>query len=177
MGATSYAIALGSNRRHGRHGGPRAVVEAALAALDAQGLTILSRSRIHDTPAFGVAGRSYANAAAIIATDLDPPTLLRHLKAMERAFGRRSGQRWGSRVLDLDILLQLPGLPSFPPNPSRYRGTLTLPHPGLPTRDFVLEPLEQIAPDRRHPHTGLTVRQLRARRRRAKPVDATPPRS
>src|SRR3546814_9467855 len=99
MALTSYAIALGSNRR-GRHGGPADTVRAAAQALDAERL-----SSIHATPALGPAGRGFANAAAIVETDLEPPDLLARLKSIARTFGRRGGRRWGPRVLDLDILL------------------------------------------------------------------------
>src|SRR5690606_17321399 len=66
MAKTSYAIAIGSNRRHGRHGGPPQVVEAALKALKAHGLKVKARSRVHRTPALGPAGREFANAAAVV---------------------------------------------------------------------------------------------------------------
>lgn len=92
-----------------------------------------------------------------------PDELLGLLKRLEHRFGRRSGRRWGPRVLDLDILLWSGG--------SYAGGGLVLPHPALATRDFVLQPLTEVAPDWRHPLSRLTVRHLRARLRRAKPVD------
>src|SRR4051812_35609013 len=89
MAKTNYAIHLGSNRRHGRHGAPRDVVEAAIVALDSGKLKLVARSSAHATPALGPAGRSFANAAVIVATTLDPPALLARLKKVERKFGRR----------------------------------------------------------------------------------------
>jgi len=154
MPRTSYVIALGSNRRHGRHGAPANVLRAALAKLADLGV-VEAVSTIRATPALGPAGRGFANAAAILATDLMPDGLLDALKDIERAFGRRSGQRWGPRVLDLDIILWSEG-PWDGPAP-------TLPHPEFRKRAFVLDPLAEIAPDWRDPITGASVRQLRAR--------------
>src|SRR5688572_684073 len=101
MAQASYAIALGSNRRHGRHGGPMGVVRAAVQALSELG-EVEATSSIRATPALGPAGRAFANAAALLATDLPPDELLDALKQVERDFGRRGGRRWGPRVLDLD---------------------------------------------------------------------------
>ncbi|MGZ8284243.1 MAG: 2-amino-4-hydroxy-6-hydroxymethyldihydropteridine diphosphokinase [Allosphingosinicella sp.] len=146
MALTSYAIALGSNRR-GRHGSPAETVRAAAAAIGAERL-----SRVRLTPALGPAGRGFANAVALVASDLDPPALLARLKRTEREFGRRAGRRWGPRVLDLDIVLWSQGA---------WGGDgLIVPHPEFRRRRFVLEPLAEIAPDWRDPITGATVRQL-----------------
>ena len=134
-----YAIGLGGNRRHGRHGEPRAVLAAALKALTADGdIQLVARSAVIDTPPLGPGTRRFANAAALIATDLDPPALLARVKRLERAFGRRRGRRWGDRVLDIDLLLWSGGA-------WRSRA-LTIPHPGLPLRRFVLAPMLAIAP-------------------------------
>ena len=153
-----YAIALGSNRRHGRHGGPASVIRAAVAALDAAGLRLIAVSPVVTTAALGPAGRSFANAAIIAETKLNPPALLALLKANEAVFGRRPGRRWGPRVLDLDILLWSGG--RWP----RYGGrSLIVPHRGLEERDFVLLPLSRIAPLWRVGAGARTVRQARAR--------------
>ncbi|HEV2567126.1 2-amino-4-hydroxy-6-hydroxymethyldihydropteridine diphosphokinase [Sphingomonas sp.] len=151
MTGTSYAIAIGSNRRHYRHGGPAQVVAAAMAALSAIG-EVQSVSPTIRTPALGPAGRSFANAALLLRTDLAPPALLHGLKGLERSFGRRPGRRWGPRVLDLDIILWSEG--------SWSDAILTVPHPAFRTRRFVLQPLSEIAPDWRDPLTGRTVRHL-----------------
>jgi len=160
---TSYAIAIGSNRRHGRHGAPERVITAAVAALTGSSIRMVALSPILRTAALGPAGRAFANAAALIATDLDPPALLARLKATERAFGRRPGRRWGPRVLDLDIILWSGGPWSD--------DALTIPHPEFRRRDFVLRPLAAIAPDWRDPLGGLSIRQLRSRLLRPTPVD------
>ena len=147
-----YAIAIGSNRPHGRHGRPPQVVEAAIARLD-QEFGLFDASPIILTRAHGPAGRDFANAVALVESDLEPPELLTRLKAMERSFGRRPGRRWGARVLDLDILLWSGG---------RFRSRrLTIPHAHLANRAFVLQPLAAIAPSWRA--AGLTIRQLSER--------------
>jgi 2-amino-4-hydroxy-6-hydroxymethyldihydropteridine diphosphokinase len=163
MGKTSYAIALGSNRRS-RFGSPADTVRAA-----AEALRPLAVSRIRLTPALGPAGRSFANAALILARGGEPPELLAHLKALERSFGRRGGRRWGPRVLDLDIILWSEGAWADP--------ELTVPHPEFRSRTFVLEPLAELVPDWRDAVTGLTVRQLLARARAPSPVDRDIPRT
>jgi len=150
MARTSYAIALGSNRRS-RHGSPEANLRAALASIPGVGAV----SKIRATPALGPAGRSFANAAAIVETELDPDALLAALKAIERDFGRRPGRRWGPRVLDLDIVLWSGGAWDGP-------GPI-VPHPAFRERAFVLQPLAEIAPDWRDPLSGATMRQLFAR--------------
>jgi 2-amino-4-hydroxy-6-hydroxymethyldihydropteridine diphosphokinase len=148
---TSYAIAIGSNRRHHRHGAPNRVVAAAITALETCG-ELLARSPVVPTPALGPAGRSFANAAVLLRTGLAPPELLTCLKQMERNFGRRAGRRWGPRVLDLDIILWSGGA---------WSGDgLVVPHPEFRKRLFVLAPLARIASGWRDPLTGRTVRQL-----------------
>jgi 2-amino-4-hydroxy-6-hydroxymethyldihydropteridine diphosphokinase len=161
MANTSYAIALGSNRCHGRHGRPTQVVAAAVEALR-ELAEVETVSRIVTTPALGPAGRGFANAAALLTTDLDPDQLLDALKRIERDFGRRGGRRWGPRVLDLDIILWSEG---------SWGGAPTLPHPEFRRRLFVLAPLAEIAPDWRDPLTGLSVRQLLFRLGKGAPVD------
>ena len=132
-----YAIAIGSNRPHGRHGRPAAVVEAAIACLDEQ-FGLFDASPIMLNSAHGGAGRDFANAVALVESILDPPHMLSRLKDLEREFGRRRGKRWGPRVLDLDIALWSGGKHRSP--------ALTVPHPQLERRVFVLQPLAAIAP-------------------------------
>ena len=151
-----YAIGLGSNQPHGRHGAPVKVLKAVLKELRP-----VAFSAIVETAPIGPSLRTFANAAALIETALSPPELLRHLKAIERRFGRRRGQRWGARVLDLDILLWSGG---------RWSSTtLTIPHRHLTQRLFALDPLGQIAPDWKIPGRG-TVRQHLARLTRPRAV-------
>lgn len=170
MGETSYAIAIGSNRRHGRHGAPEAVIGAALDAIAAERVRILARSPVIRTVAIGPAGRGFANAAAIVETELSPPALLALLKRIEADFGRRGGRRWGARVLDLDIALWSGGTWPGQRRPASPHG-LAIPHRHLAARRFVLDPLDRIAGSWRDPRTGRTIRQLRARLHQRPPVD------
>ncbi|MEL0154594.1 MAG: 2-amino-4-hydroxy-6-hydroxymethyldihydropteridine diphosphokinase [Sphingopyxis sp.] len=157
------AIGLGSNRRHVRFGDPRRVLLAALAALESDDIEPVDASPIVASAPLGPSRRRYANAVALVASPLGPPEMLDRLKAIEAAFGRRRGQRWGARTLDLDILLWSEGAWSD--------AALTVPHAAMTVRDFVLGPLRMIAPAWRHPLSGQSVRQLAARLSRAKPVD------
>ena len=163
--APLYVVAIGSNRR-GRHGSPEAEVRAAVACLPG----LVATSRIVRSDPVGPSIRRYANAVAVIECVDDPPALLLRLKAIERAFGRRRGQVWGARVLDLDIVLWSGGAWSSP--------GLTVPHILYRERDFVLGPLLTVAADWRDPLSGLTVRQLEARlrptRARVDPAKARP---
>lgn len=153
-----YAIGLGSNRRHGRHGSPRATVMAALAALEAHGVTVHARSPVITTAPLGPGGRAYANAAAILSAPLAPPAFLALLKTIERDFGRRRGRRWGARVIDLDILLWSGG---------HWRSALLMvPHRSLAQRRFVLDPLAMIAGRWRLPGSALAIAHLAHRIRR-----------
>lgn len=156
MGKTSYAIALGSNKRS-RHGSPTRTLRAAIAALRP-----VAVSAIRATPALGPAGRSFANAVVIVESSLTPDALLAELKALERAFGRRAGKRWGPRVLDLDIVLWSQGAWGGP-------GPI-VPHPEYRARDFVLAPLAELVPDWRDPLDGVTVRQRLARLTRLRAI-------
>src|SRR5438067_2723151 len=158
-GATHlYAIAIGSNRPHGRFGRPAGVVEAAIARLDAE-IGLFDASPIMLNAAHGGAGRDFANAVAMVESDAEPPDMLARLKAIEREFVRRSGRRWGPRVLDLDIVLCSGG---------KWRSRrLTIPHPQLARRGFVLQPLAAIAPGWRV--GALAVRHLAHRLARKAP--------
>lgn len=158
-----YAIGLGSNRRHVRHGDPRRVLLAALAALESDDIEPVDASPIIASAPLGPSRRRYANAVALVASPLQPRELLERLQAIEAAFGRRTGQRWSARTLDLDILLWSGGIWSD--------AALTVPHPAMADRDFVLGPLRTIAPDWPHPLLRNSVRQLAARLVRPKPVD------
>lgn len=160
MISSTYAVAVGSNRRHVRYGAPQRVVAAAMDALAELG-TVSARSPVLRTAAIGPAGRSFANAVALLETTLDPPTLLASLKTLERRFGRRAGRRWGPRVLDLDIILWSGGAWSAP--------GLTVPHPEFRARPFVLKPLTTLAPRWRDPLTRHSIAQL------ARMVDRRPP--
>lgn len=147
-----YAIAIGSNRSHGRYGRPPQIVEAAIARLD-QEFGLFDASPVVLSAAHGPAGRDFANAAALVESGLEPLEMLARLKTIEREFGRRPGRRWGPRVLDLDIAL-------WSGDAVRSR-VLTIPHSQLARRSFVVQPLLAIAPDWRI--GGTAIRHLAAR--------------
>ena len=154
-----YAIAIGSNRPHGRHGRPSGVVEAAIAELDRR-FALFDAAPILLNAAAGGAGRDFANSVALIESPAAPIAMLAELKAIERAFGRRPGTRWGPRVLDLDILAWDGG---------KVRSLhLTIPHPALESRTFMLRPLVSIAPGWRL-RGALTARHLAHRLARRPP--------
>ena len=100
-----YAIGLGSNRRHARHGDPRRILLAALDALESEDIEPVDASPIITSEPLGPSRRRYANAVALVASWLSPPEMLERLQQIEADFGRRTGQRWSARTLDLDILL------------------------------------------------------------------------
>lgn len=158
-----YLIALGSNVPHHRHGRPEQVLQAALAALDGAGIRVERAAPALCSAPLGPSHRRYANSAAVVSARMEPPELLAALKAMERQFGRRpGGQRWTSRVLDLDIVLWEGGCWATP--------ALTIPHRLFRERGFVLGPSSAVAPCWRDPITGLTLRQLKARLTRPRPL-------
>jgi len=143
-------LALGSNL-----GDRGATIAAALDAVGKlPGTRVLKVSRLVETePVGGPPGQGpFLNGAAAIETDLTPEDLLAALKRIERDLGRTEGPRWSPRPIDLDILLcgdlvlDTPGL--------------TIPHPRLRDRRFVLEPLAEIAADVRDPVTGKSVKEL-----------------
>lgn len=147
-----YAIALGSNRALSHRLPPPAIVDAAFNALNLAPLTLLARSSIIASRPIGPSTRVYANAAALVATELEPLAMLDHLQAIERHFHRRRYRRWGPRTLDLDLLLWSGG--------RFHHKRLAIPHPALSERAFVLAPLNEIAPRWRVPRNHLTIGQL-----------------
>ena len=161
-----YLIALGSNMPSAEHGTPAANIGAAFAMLRDIGPVIASP--IVASAPLGPSRRRYANAAALLESDLSPPELLALLKHIERGFGRRAGgRRWGARVLDLDIVLWRGGAWASP--------SLTIPHPAFRQRGFVLGPASAIAPRWRDPISGLSVRQLNARLTAPRRLPSAPP--
>lgn len=144
------AIALGANL-----GDCRATLEGALAALDASpGVRLLARSRWYRSAPVGPPQPDYLNGCALLAVALEPEALLERLLATERRYGRARGERWGPRSLDLDLLLMGDRRLSTP--------QLTLPHPRLQERAFVLVPLAEIAPAWIDPISGRSVAELAA---------------
>ena len=134
-----------------------------MKALKGAGLAVEAVSPWLASAPLGPSLRRYANGAALVRSPLDPPGLLAMLKRIERAFGRRArGQRWASRVLDLDIVLWSGGAWASP--------ALTIPHIAMRERSFVLRPALALCPDWRDPLTGQTLRHLHARLTRPRPL-------
>ena len=130
-------IGLGSNLQ-----GPAGQIESALDELrEIPETRVISRSSLYrSSPLGGIEQPDFVNAVAAVLTTLGPRDLLRNLKAIERRRGRdRNGQRWGPRVIDLDLLVFSRAVLS--------EAGLSIPHPGIAERNFVLLPLREIAPD------------------------------
>lgn len=146
-------IGLGSNL-----GDRAAHIAGGVAALGATpGIVVERISEPIETDPVGPSGQGpYLNAAARLATSLDPAALLGVLLLVERQHGRdRTAEvRWGPRTLDLDLLL-FGSLVLDEPG-------LTIPHPRMHERDFVLRPLADVGPNAVHPQRGRTVRELLA---------------
>lgn len=143
-------LGLGSNL-----GDRRAILDAAVAALGSSaGVGLVAVSPYLETaPVGGPEGQgAFLNAAATIETSLEPLDVLRLARRIEREAGRVRRVRWGERTLDVDLLLFDEIEISTP--------ELTIPHPWMALRRFVLAPLARIAPEAVHPTTGRTVGQL-----------------
>ena len=158
-------LGLGGNSS-GPWGTPEATLRRAIEALGNRGVRVVAVSPCYRTAALGPSGQPpYVNAVALVETALPAPALLRLLKQIEVQAGRRGGKPWGSRTLDLD-LLDYKGLvvnwskltSSAPPKPGAR--PLSLPHPQIAARAFVLRPLLDVAPGWRHPVTKESARDL-----------------
>jgi 2-amino-4-hydroxy-6-hydroxymethyldihydropteridine diphosphokinase len=140
-------VALGGNL-----GDVRANFVGARDMLAAQdGISLLASSRLyHSTPMGPQDQPDYLNAVVMIRSRLSPLALLHELQTIESHFGRtRDGLRWGERTLDLDLI-------AYDDIQMQTSG-LTLPHPGMQERVFVLQPLCDILPAWQHPVTGKTA--------------------
>jgi 2-amino-4-hydroxy-6-hydroxymethyldihydropteridine diphosphokinase len=136
-------VGLGANL-----GDARATIEAAFDALAGlPGTRLAARSALYRSAPVEAGGPDFVNAVAALDTPLPPLALLQALHAIEAGQGRERPYHHAPRTLDLDLLLHGKQVISTP--------VLTLPHPRLHLRAFVLLPLLELAPDLRHPTLGL----------------------
>lgn len=142
------AIALGSNL-----GDSHSILEAALKALSqTPGIDLQACSHWYQTVPVGPPQPDYLNGCALIQVDHSPQALLDILLRIEAQFGRVHRQRWGPRLLDLDLLLYENLVLDTP--------TLQLPHPRMHERAFVLVPLAEILPNGVEPVSGKAIAEL-----------------
>lgn len=140
-------LGLGTNLGQRRHN-----LERAVAGLQ-EIVWITAVSPIYETAPWGVADQpDFYNACLAGETDYSPVEFLTFIKNLEMEMGRVPNIPWGPRLIDIDILLF--------DDLVLQMGTLTIPHPHLPDRAFVLVPLADIAPDVVHPELDLTIREL-----------------
>lgn len=138
-------LGLGANL-----GDREANIAQALAALSRRGCRVCALSPLYETEPWGIMDQPrFLNAAACVETALGPHALLDALKMIEKELGRKPSIRYGPRPIDLDILLYADLRIATP--------RLTVPHAGMLERASVLVPLADIAPEMRHPVTGLTI--------------------
>ena len=136
-------IGLGSNLED-----PRAQVSSAMAELEGLPASrVLGKSSLYLSAPLGPSDQpDFINAVVKLETGLTPAVLLRHIQALEHGHGRRRERHWGPRTLDLDLLLY--------GNKKIKNRTLTVPHPEIGKRNFVLCPLLELAPGIEIPGQG-----------------------
>lgn len=147
------AIALGSNL-DSAFGSREANLHEAVKRIQTLG-EIRAVSSFYDTEPVGYANQPrFLNGALLLTTDLPPEELMRELLAIERAMGRNrtNAVPKGPRVIDLDLLLYEDAV--------MQTDDLTLPHPAMHEREFVLRPLAEIAPEMHHPTLRQTVQEM-----------------
>lgn len=148
--ANCHTIYLGLGTNNGDR---LANLEAAIQSLSPD-VTVTRRSPIYRTPPWGYTDQpDFLNMVLEAETELPPFDLLKYLKDLEVEIGRTKTFRWGPREIDIDILLY--------ENQTLETADLTIPHPQMQNRAFVLVPLADLAPDLRHPILGKSVDELK----------------
>ncbi|MDO8644095.1 MAG: 2-amino-4-hydroxy-6-hydroxymethyldihydropteridine diphosphokinase [bacterium] len=149
--AETVFIGIGSNQ-----GDRKSHCEEALRRLSCSpDLKVIKTSPFYETEPVTLNREQqewYLNGAVQIQTELTALSLLSYLKQIEQDMGRTMGEKWSARCIDLDIL--------FYGDQILKSERLTLPHPLVTERRFVLEPLAALAPDWRHPEAGKTIAEL-----------------
>jgi 2-amino-4-hydroxy-6-hydroxymethyldihydropteridine diphosphokinase len=125
---------------------------------------IVKASSLYESEPLGNAKTWFVNNALEIETEFEPDELLKRTKAIEAAMGRKrvKGKRWGSRIIDIDILLF--------DNQTVNKRTLKIPHPEMHKRRFVLLPLAELAPHLTHPNVGMSLSEILGSLKDAKKV-------
>lgn len=125
----------------------------AIKHLQKLGLQVLKKSSIYNTLPWGYTEQpDFLNQAIECLTELEPLELLKRLKEIEKSMGRKKTVRYGPRIIDIDII--------FYDNLILKTEQLSIPHPRMHEREFVLKPLSEIAPDFIHPELQLSVKRL-----------------
>lgn len=154
-GGAGVYVGLGANLPHPQYGSPRQTLEAALASLGRKGLRTLKISPWYRTAPVPASDQPwYVNAVVAGTWEGSADQLLATLHAVEDEFGRVRSTPNAARLIDLDLLDFHGEITSGGP------GKATLPHPRLAERAFVLRPLADLAPDWRHPVTGVPIGRL-----------------
>jgi 2-amino-4-hydroxy-6-hydroxymethyldihydropteridine diphosphokinase len=145
------------------------IAEALERVRNLPGSRIVRTSSLYESEPHGNAKTWFVNAAFELETDFAAAELLKKLKGIEEAMGRKrvKGKKWGSRIIDLDIL--------FFDSEVVNTKTLKIPHPELNKRRFVLLPLAEVAPQVMHPELGQSVSQLLVACKDTKRVVLLPP--
>ncbi len=150
-------VGLGANLDHPRYGAPARTLDAALEALGRHGIAPVARSRRYRSAPVPASDQPwFVNLVAAVETGLSPAALLAALHEIEAQFGRTRHRPNEARVLDLDLL-------AYDDRVSAPGEVPVLPHPRLAERAFVVLPLREVAPDWRHPESGLAIAELARR--------------
>ena len=129
-------------------------LKSAISSLPPQ-LDVKKKSHVYETPPWGYTEQDkFLNQVVMAKTYLEPEPLMKHIKRLEVALGRKATFRYGPRLIDIDILFYDDLILETP--------SLTIPHPHLHERGFVLVPLMDIAPDFVHPVKKKSVREMTA---------------